>query len=154
MASPNSATNKLIPLIGNSLNCVFLGLWNSIEPSWKRENAFLPRKVSQGCFSLIWWAGWVVSLLRGATQTPWTHGQETTMQLRVPRTPALTQRWATWQRNSCQQLSGKQEEDVEELVSPKFSQTRMWCSWHGWQHWPWSRQCDGHRFSSCGSPTS
>ena len=40
MASPNSATNKLIPLIGNSLNCVFLGLWNSIEPSWKRENAF------------------------------------------------------------------------------------------------------------------
>ena len=52
--------------------------------------------------------GW--SLLRGATQTPWTHGQELTVQPRVPRTLALTQRWATWQRNSHHQLSGKQEE--------------------------------------------
>jgi len=62
-----------MPLLGSSLNCASLGLWNSIEASWERENVFLPRRGSQRCFSLEWEAGRVVSSQRGHSDSlnPW-----------------------------------------------------------------------------------
>ena len=84
-----------MPLLGSSLNCASLGLWNSIKPLGKGKMLFSPGKNLKDTSVLSEkLGGW--HLLRGATQTPWTRGQEMTRQLWVPGTLAPTLMRAAW----------------------------------------------------------
>ena len=84
-----------MPLLGSSLSCASLGLWNSIKPLGKGKMLFSPGKNLKDTSVLSEkLGGW--HLLRGATQTHQTRGQEMTIQLWVHCTLAPTVMWAAW----------------------------------------------------------